>query len=158
MSKTNRKLPKKNMGRLYKKADDLLKGKAKLPKSTSTLKTLPGVVSFHGKPKIGDALASLYLSDLLDELHKYQDDLEILVDERTATLQKTNEELIETKQKLLDINKLLEFILDSAPAAIYYCTAENNYSATYISQSIKKQLGFEPREFTDDCDFWVNNI
>ncbi|MFC1587846.1 PAS domain S-box protein [Planctomycetota bacterium] len=78
------KKPKKKTSKLYEKANELLKGKNYLPEDTSLLKSMYTVASFRGKARISEELSACYLKDVLDELHKHQNELEKLVDERTA--------------------------------------------------------------------------
>ncbi len=42
--------------------------------------------------------------------------------------------------------------------AMYTCKPSGDYHATFISDSIKSQLGYEPREFTEDSRLWADHI
>ncbi len=51
----------------------------------------------------------------------------------------------------------LERLIDLSPAVHYVVqTAEDR--AIYFSEGVKAQLGYEPTQFTQDPDFWVNHI
>ncbi len=52
----------------------------------------------------------------------------------------------------------LEHLLLSSPAVIYSCEPKGNYPPTFISENVKEQLGYEPREFVDDPKFWAEHI
>ncbi len=61
------------------------------------------------------------------------------------------EELRRTKQRL-------QHILASNPAVIYSCNPAGDCATTFISDNIKTELGYEPGEFTDDRQFWIDHI
>ena len=52
----------------------------------------------------------------------------------------------------------LEYLLTSSPAVIYTSRASGNYGATFISDNIREQLGYEPRDFLNDPQFWIEHI
>lgn len=52
----------------------------------------------------------------------------------------------------------LQRLIDFSPAVHFVAKASGNYGATYISPGIKVQLGYEPAQFTQDSEFWVNHI
>ena len=61
-------------------------------------------------------------------------------------------------QELRRANDRLEYLLHSCPATIYTSRASGDFGATFISDTIKGQTGFEPRDFTANSQFWVDNI
>jgi PAS domain S-box-containing protein len=100
-----------------------------------------------------------------EELRKYQEQLEELVDERTAELQKTNKQLEEEIEERKSVEKALtetktrlEYVLSSSPAVLYISKASGDYAATYISENIRVQLGYKPQDFLDNPNFWVKHI
>jgi len=100
-----------------------------------------------------------------EALQKAHDELEMRVKERTAELTKANEELqieiIERKhaeEALIVSEAQLQHLLTSSPAVIYTCRPAGDYGATFISENIKMQFGYEPREFTDNSQFWADHI
>jgi diguanylate cyclase (GGDEF)-like protein/PAS domain S-box-containing protein len=52
----------------------------------------------------------------------------------------------------------LERLVRLSPAVHYIATASGDYGATYISPGIKRQLGYEPTQFTQDSEFWASHI
>jgi len=52
----------------------------------------------------------------------------------------------------------LKYLLTSSPGIIYSCKPSGDYGATFISENIKTQLGYEAREFLQDSRFWVDRI
>ena len=52
----------------------------------------------------------------------------------------------------------LERLISLSPAVHYISRVSGDYGATYISPGIKRQLGYEPAQFTQDAEFWTNNI
>ncbi len=100
-----------------------------------------------------------------DELRKYREHLEQLVEERTAELQEANEKLrgeIEERKRvekaLTDTKMRLEYLLSSSPAVLYTSKATGDYAATFISENVKMQLDYEPEDFLNNPEFWVKHI
>jgi len=54
--------------------------------------------------------------------------------------------------------KELERLIYFSPAVHYIAKVSGDYGATYISPAIKRQLGYEPAQFTQDPEFWANHI
>jgi PAS domain S-box-containing protein len=52
----------------------------------------------------------------------------------------------------------LEQLLLSSPAVVYVCKAGGDYGATFISENVTPQLGYDGREFIGDPALWVNRI
>lgn len=52
----------------------------------------------------------------------------------------------------------LKLILALCPAVIYTCRPDGDYGATFISENIREQLGYEPSEFIDFSGFWASKI
>ena len=40
----------------------------------------------------------------------------------------------------------------------YVCRADGDFGASYVSDNISHQLGYQPIEFTGDSTFWLTNI
>ena len=49
-------------------------------------------------------------------------------------------------------------LYDSSPAVVYVCKPAGDFAATFISQGISTQLGWEPQEFLKDPGFWISHI
>jgi PAS domain S-box-containing protein len=60
--------------------------------------------------------------------------------------------------ELHTIRERLEFMLSAIPAIIYICEPYFPYRFTYISETIREQLGYEPGEFLADPNFWADHI
>ena len=80
----------------------------------------------------------------------------------------SNHELLARVQAMLRIKKAetelwkskerLSFLLKETPAVIYTCDAEPPYGATFISENVKAQTGYDAREFIEDSRFWADHI
>lgn len=58
----------------------------------------------------------------------------------------------------LKLEKRLEFLVSASPAVIYSAATEFPFGATFISQNIKEQTGYDATDFTTNPDFWSDNI
>lgn len=45
-------------------------------------------------------------------------------------------------------------LLSSAPSVIYSYRASGDFAPTFVSQNIREWLGYEPREYLENADFW----
>jgi PAS domain S-box-containing protein len=63
-----------------------------------------------------------------------------------------------TQERLTETTEQLEHLLKTGPMAIYRCETRADYPATFISENVKNQLGYEAHEFTDDPRFWTRHI
>lgn len=59
---------------------------------------------------------------------------------------------------LLATRARLQHLLASSPTVIYSCEAYGDYAATYISENVEAQLGFEPVAYLNDARFWIDHI
>ena len=64
----------------------------------------------------------------------------------------------QTDNKLISLQTRLEFLLKSTPAVIYSARAYGDFGATFISDNVTAQLGYQPGKFTEDTSFWLNHI
>lgn len=62
------------------------------------------------------------------------------------------------KKKILAAGERLEYLLSAGPAVVYACEPGGNYKALFVSENVKLQLGYEPREFVQDPEFWAKHI
>ena len=61
------------------------------------------------------------------------------------------EELRATKERL-------HYLVSSSPAVIYTSKAYGDYGATFISENVISQMGYEPHDFIEDSGFWAAHI
>ncbi len=52
----------------------------------------------------------------------------------------------------------LTALLESAPAVIYSFKASGDYAPTFVSENIKRLLGYCPEKYLENADFWRNNV
>ncbi|MGD9134722.1 MAG: PAS domain S-box protein [Desulfobacterales bacterium] len=64
---------------------------------------------------------------------------------------RAEEELKQTKQRL-------QHVLTSSPAVIYSCNPAGDCATTFISDNVKSELGYEPREFMENFHFWIDQV
>lgn len=52
----------------------------------------------------------------------------------------------------------LKYLLSTNPGVIYTCRPSGDYGATFVSENITSQLGYEAHEFIEDSCFWADRI
>jgi PAS domain S-box-containing protein len=62
------------------------------------------------------------------------------------------------QEELKKAKERLQHLLASSPAVIYTADPASEFAATFVSDNIKKQLGYEPKEYMDDPKFWVDRL
>jgi len=99
------------------------------------------------------------------ELERYREHLEEIVEERTAELKSANRRLRnevasreQAQEAVGEAEARLSHLVSSSPAVIYTSKAYGDYAATFVSENVEWQLGYQPREFTDDPGFWAAHI
>jgi PAS domain S-box-containing protein len=100
-----------------------------------------------------------------EALEKAKDELEIRVAQRTAELREANGrlrvELTErqrAEEALAMAKARLQHLLTASATVIYTLEPGGNYPVTFMSENSKSQWGYEPRQFTDDPQFWPSQI
>jgi PAS domain S-box-containing protein len=73
-------------------------------------------------------------------------------------LQATVEALREARSELQQKSERLQFLLANGPAVLYVRDARPPYGATFVSENIGRQTGWEPADFTRDPAFWTEHI
>jgi PAS domain S-box-containing protein len=68
----------------------------------------------------------------------------------------TERKIIEEELKKTGEN--LEFLVRTAPVALYTSKASGDYGATFIGGSVKSLLGFRQEDFTSNVSFWAEHI
>ena len=64
----------------------------------------------------------------------------------------------QAEEKLRASRERLRFLLSTSSAVIYSSKATGDFGATFISDNIKSQLGYEPEDYIKDSSFWVEHI
>ncbi|MEE8372849.1 MAG: PAS domain S-box protein, partial [Dehalococcoidia bacterium] len=64
----------------------------------------------------------------------------------------------DAEEQLRATKNRLDFLLSTSPAVIYSARAAGDYGATFISENVVAQTGYDAREFTEDSAFWVDHI
>ena len=62
------------------------------------------------------------------------------------------------KEQLTNTNKRLKYILATSPVTTYTYEARDNWAATFISENVRDQFAYEPNQFVEDQNFWVEHI
>ena len=52
----------------------------------------------------------------------------------------------------------LSQLLTSSPAVIYSYRATGDFAPTFVSENIRDRLGYEPREYLENADFWRSRV
>jgi adenylate cyclase len=52
----------------------------------------------------------------------------------------------------------LSVLLESAPSVIYSFEASDDYAPTFVSENIKRLLGYCPEKYLEHADFWRDNV
>jgi PAS domain S-box-containing protein len=63
-----------------------------------------------------------------------------------------------TDKLLPDMQSRIAHLLKSGPAILYTCKVSGDYGATFISENVKRQFGYEPNDFISDSSFWSGRI
>ncbi len=85
------------------------------------------------------------------KLEKEQRKIEALNRSLEEKVQHRTEELNSTKEQL-------QHLISSSPAVIYIARPSGDYGATFISENVTAQMGYEPRQFVDDPQFWADRV
>jgi two-component system sensor histidine kinase/response regulator len=54
--------------------------------------------------------------------------------------------------------KQLDQLLCAAPVVVYSFVASGDFAPTFVSASIQQMLGYKPREYLEDADFWRSRV
>jgi len=85
-----------------------------------------------------------------------QNDLETVT--RLADLAWEIAELKKMEEDLLNAKKRLDSLVINSPVVIYCSKASGDFGATFISENVVLQLGYEAREFMQESNFWERRI
>lgn len=62
------------------------------------------------------------------------------------------------EEELHRVSEQLTRLLVASPAVIYSAAADGRFSATFISENVHAQLGYQPHEFVEESGFWLDHI
>ena len=62
------------------------------------------------------------------------------------------------QQELRKTQERVEFVLATCPAITYTCEVGGKWAATFISENVRNHLAYEPNQFLEDHNFWVEHI
>ena len=52
----------------------------------------------------------------------------------------------------------MPLLLESAPAVVYSFAATGDFAPTFISENVKRVLGYCPDEYLKNADFWRSRV
>jgi len=78
------------------------------------------------------------------ELSALNQELERLVDERTAELNRSE--------------KRLQYLITSNPAIIFSCLVSDDFPTTFISPNVEKVAGYAAHDFLSTSNFWTQRV
>ena len=111
----------------------------------------PEIPYFDKEHLIVGGVTAFVITVLLGLIAGYVRYLEQSRDEIETLVAKRTKELHESRERLAHI-------LSSNPAVIYTAKPDSDYGATYISDNLTAQLGYNPGEFLEDPSFRASHI
>lgn len=106
--------------------------------------------NFEFLKKDGDRMyASLETCSIIDTMGN---DLGILIGVVDIT------ERRKVKERLQESEVRLRFLVSLTPITIYSSKVCGDYGVTFVSETVRENLGYEPEDFTTDSGFWQRNI
>jgi PAS domain S-box-containing protein len=79
-------------------------------------------------------------------------------DQMTESLLRRETERKRTEEEVIATKARLEYLLRTTPTVIYSSKTAGDYAVTFISENVKAQFGYDPKEFLKDPKFWANRI
>ncbi len=64
----------------------------------------------------------------------------------------------EAEKAMVAAQERLNHLVSSSPAVIYSFQASDDFAPTFVSENIRELLGYEPREYLEDPEFWRRSI
>jgi len=62
------------------------------------------------------------------------------------------------EEKLIEAHARLEHLISLSPIVIYTSVFKGKWVNTFVSENVKNVLGYEPREFLENPNFWVERV
>ena len=78
--------------------------------------------------------------------------LKILTISRDTTKRKRAE------QELKESEERFKYLISSSPTIIYTSKVSGDYGATFISDNVREKWGYSSEYFTNNSDFWLNQV
>jgi PAS domain S-box-containing protein len=69
-----------------------------------------------------------------------------------------NSERKRVEEQILIANERLQYLLSSTSVVIYSSKPSGHFGATFISKNIVQMVGYDPKEFTGDSNFWFDHV
>ncbi|MCT7962179.1 PAS domain S-box protein [Laspinema sp. D1] len=98
-------------------------------------------------------------------LKNVNSELERRVSKRTEQLEQTVQQLQgeiqqrqQAQQELILVKERLQYLLWASPTIIYSCHVQDPYPTTFISYNVLQILGYEPKKFMNNPQFWWDCI
>lgn len=63
-----------------------------------------------------------------------------------------------SEQALQTTTNRLNFLLNSSPVVIFSSKPDSDYGATFVSENIKEVMGYDPKAFLEESEFWINHL
>ncbi len=63
-----------------------------------------------------------------------------------------------TEHQLKKSEERFKYLISTSPAIIYTSRPSGDYGATFISDNVKEKWGYEPSEFIENPEFWIEHI
>jgi len=74
------------------------------------------------------------------------------------TLEEERKELQVSKQQVHLINERLKNLMFSTSVVIYAAKASGDYEATFITDNVRRMVGYSPEKFIKSSNFWIDHI
>ena len=130
---------------------------AGIPAGHPAINTFAGLPLYVGNNLIGlVAMANRpegYSEDICDIATPYLTTFANLIDSL-----KTRHTAQEKDQELQQTRADLERAIQSSKAVFYTTKASGDFDASFVSENVRTQLGYEPADFIDNPSFWVDHL
>jgi PAS domain S-box-containing protein len=96
-----------------------------------------------------------------DELGQLAVGFNAMAEELGTSYRELEDEIAERKRvqdELVATRDRFEYLVSSGPVVIYTCEPSGDFPATFISENVREQFGYEAGEFVEDPAFWAGHI
>lgn len=127
-------------------------------------KVIPGIKEAH--PELFDIYGKVALTGKGDKfdiyfaplniwlsisVYSFQESYFVTVFENITVRKKIEKELIKTSERL-------KYLLTATAVSIYTAEPSGNYAVTSVTGNVEQMTGYEPNQFTDEANFWINHV